>query len=101
MAWFGENLTYDFDLYVDVGTLPVRTPGRITMVDLDLDVIRRPNGTVEVLDEDELELHAVQYAYPPELVVHARAVADELVAMLTAGAEPFGVASQRWLSGRR
>jgi hypothetical protein len=96
MVWFGDDPSYDFDVYVDVGTTPVRTPGRVTMVDLDLDVIRRKTGEVVVLDEDELELHSVQYAYPPALVTHARDVAAEVVALMEAGAEPFGTAAHRW-----
>jgi hypothetical protein len=98
MAWFGEVAAgaFDFDVYVDVGTVPVRTPGRITMVDLDLDVVRRGSGSIDVLDEDELVLHATAYGYPPELVDHARAVAAEVVALLEMGDEPFAAVAESW-----
>jgi hypothetical protein len=43
LAWFGTVLEapFDFDVYVDVGTVPMWTGNRITMVDLDLDVANR------------------------------------------------------------
>lgn len=96
MVWFGANPAFGFDVYVDVGTVPVRTPGLVTMVDLDLDVVRHTGGRVEVLDEDELVEHTVKYGYPPELVVHAERTAAEVVALIEAGAEPFGTASNTW-----
>lgn len=36
------------------------------MVDLDLDVVRRFDGSAEILDEDEFAEHQVRYGYPPE-----------------------------------
>ena len=98
MVWFGANLTFGFDVYVDVGTVPVRTPGLVTMVDLDLDVVRNLDGTVAILDEDELVEHAVAYGYPADLVAHAERVAAEVVALIESGAEPFGRASEPWLA---
>lgn len=98
MVWFGANPAFGFDVYVDVGTVPVRSPGLVTMVDLDLDVVRNLDGTVEVLDEDELVEHAVRYGYPPELVTHAERTAAEVVALIESAAEPFAAASAPWLA---
>ena len=98
MVWFGANLTFGFDVYVDVGTVPVRSPGLVTMVDLDLDVVRNLDVTVAILDEDELVEHAVAYGYPADLVAHAERVAAEVVALIESGAEPFGRASEPWLA---
>jgi predicted RNA-binding protein associated with RNAse of E/G family len=97
LVWFGADPEFDFDIYVDVGTVPVRTPGRITIVDLDLDVVRRRTGEVDVLDEDELVLPTTRYGYPPELVTHARDVAAEVVALMEARVEPFGTHAAHWL----
>jgi hypothetical protein len=97
VVWFGANVSFGFDVYVDVGTVPVRTPGSVTMVDLDLDVVRRLDGTVEVLDEDELIEHTATYGYPPDLVAHAERVAAQVVALIETGTEPFGTASHSWL----
>ena len=40
----------------------------MTAVDLDLDVVRRTDGTVYVDDEDEFAEHRVSFGYPPEVV---------------------------------
>lgn len=96
MVWYGDNPAFDFDVYVDVGTVPVRLPGRITMVDLDLVVVRRSSGAVDVLDEDELVSNAAKYGYPPELSLHAEGVAADVVSLIEAGVEPFATASEAW-----
>ena len=97
MVWFAPRMKQlDFHLYVDVGTVPVRTRDRITMVDLDLDVVRTPDGDVRVLDEDELVAHTELYGYPPELVDHARSVTAEVVAMLERNEEPFATVWRQW-----
>ncbi len=52
---------------------------------------------VHVLDGDEFEEHRIRFGYPSDLVARARATTDELVARITAGDEPFGVAGAAWL----
>ena len=84
-------------VYVNIGTPPEWHGDRVTHVDLDLDVIRKPDGGIEILDEDEFADHQVRFEYPPQLVRSARAAADRAVELLTAAVEPFGVASQQWL----
>lgn len=101
MVWFGANPSFDFDVYVDVGTVPVRGADRITMVDLDLDVVRRTSGAVDVLDEDELVTNAATYGYPSALIAHAERVAREVVSLVEAGAEPFATASHEWMRRAR
>jgi uncharacterized protein len=85
-------------VYVDVTTRPVREPGAVHAVDLDLDVIRRHDGMVEVLDEDEFAEHQVRYGYPAEVIAQARATTDDLVARITAGDEPFATVGEAWLA---
>ena len=81
---------YDFRVYVDVATVPTLTAkGVITAVDLDLDVVQRFDGTVAVEDEDEFEVHARRYAYPPEVVTQAERECARLVAELGSGARHF------------
>lgn len=96
LVWFGDDPIFDFDIYVDVGTMPVREPGLVSIVDLDLDVIRKKTGDVVVLDEDELIENSVLYRYPEGLVEHAERTAVEVVALLRAGVEPFDQVCQRW-----
>ncbi|WP_433302635.1 DUF402 domain-containing protein [Actinoplanes sp. CA-030573] len=89
----------EVEVYVDVTTVPARTAdGSIEAVDLDLDVVRLRDGTVELLDEDEFEDHQRRYGYPAELIAQARATADELVAMISARQEPFGAVGDAWLA---
>ena len=86
------------DIYVDITDAPVwPTAHEVTMVDLDLDVVRvRATGAVEVVDEDEFAEHQVRYGYPEDVVRRAREVADRLAATLN-DTEPFAGAYRRWL----
>jgi hypothetical protein len=54
------------DIYVDITDAPVwPTAHEVTMVDLDLDVVRvRATGAVEVVDEDEFAEHQVSLRLP-------------------------------------
>lgn len=86
-------------VYVDVTTPPQWvTPHRVEMIDLDLDVILRRDGTLEVDDEDEFELHRRQLAYPQRLVDAARGAAARLVVALETENAPFDGSSGKWLA---
>jgi uncharacterized protein len=87
-----------FEVYVDVTTRPVRAPGLVTAVDLDLDVVRRRDGRVEVLDEDEFAEHQVRYGYPREVVDGARSTARWLVDAVSARVAPFDDTGPAWLA---
>lgn len=93
--WLGHP---EVDLYVNIGTPPVWNGSRLTQIDLDLDVIRRLDGRVEVIDIDEFEEHQVEYGYPEELVVGAREAADRAVEMIQDSAEPFASVFERWVA---
>jgi protein associated with RNAse G/E len=84
-------------LYVDVVT-PARWSGNtVTMIDVDLDVVRWADGSVEVLDEDEFIEHQATLDYPPRLVDTARAVTARLALAVEAGHEPFGTVGEAWM----
>jgi uncharacterized protein len=87
------------EVYCDISTPPQWTsPDLVTMVDLDLDVVRaRPDGRVFVDDEDEFAVHQVRYAYPLDVIAAAEQAAAVLFAAVSAGAEPFGSTAQAWL----
>jgi uncharacterized protein len=85
-------------VYVDVTDGPIRANGLVEAVDLDLDVIRLRDGSVELLDEDEFEEHQRLYGYPAEVITQARDTADELIAMITHRHEPFGEVGDAWLA---
>jgi uncharacterized protein len=88
----------DLEIYVDVTTTPVRLPDAVEAVDLDLDVVRRRDGTVRVLDEDEFDEHQRLYGYPAEVIAQAEATTAELVAQVTGGVEPFGAVGSAYLA---
>lgn len=84
------------EIYCDI-TSPVEfSDDLVTMVDLDLDVLRRRDGTVLVDDEDEFAEHQVKYGYPPGVIASAQASCDWLVANV-ATEEPFLTAYKPYL----
>lgn len=94
-----NDRTTKYSHFVDIVTPPVWvTDHRYEMVDLDLDVVRRQDGEVEVEDEDEFAVHQVQYHYTEEMIGRARAATDDVLAALRAGSEPFFVTAEAWLA---
>lgn len=90
--------TTRFSHFVDIVTPPVWvSANRYEMIDLDLDVVVHQDGTIEVEDEDEFELHQIQYAYSPEMIKGAREETERIVAALQARSEPFFDTAQSWL----
>ena len=84
--------------FVDIVTPPVWvTDHHYEMVDLDLDVVRLQDGAVEVEDEDEFVIHQVQYRYTVDMIERARAAADDVLAALRTGSEPFFATAEAWL----
>jgi protein associated with RNAse G/E len=75
--------------YCNVTTPPRLEGCQLSYVDLDLDVIRRPNGGVELLDEDEFELHQRKYGYPCHVIEAAEGAAGEVAELARRGAFPF------------
>jgi len=98
-AWF-NSAPDEVAVYCDVTTPPAwPEPDVVTMVDLDLDVIRhRADASVEVVDQDEFDEHRQRWAYPADVVTTATAAARRLTQLLGDGSEPFGSAYRRWLS---
>ena len=96
--FFNGEHSDDYRIYVDVVTPPEwKNPGRVEMIDLDLDVVLRHDGNVELLDEDEFLVHAELFSYPNSLIDRTRVTAAELMIEVAAGSEPFGVAGEHWL----
>jgi protein associated with RNAse G/E len=87
------------EIYCDI-TTPPRWPdeSEVTMVDLDLDVVRlRADRQVLLLDEDEFAEHRVRYAYPAEVIARAEGAAAWLQRAIKESAEPFGTVYRGWL----
>jgi protein associated with RNAse G/E len=88
------------EIYCDIAT-PARwpDPGEVTMVDLDLDVVRRrADQRVEIVDADEFDEHQRRYGYPPEVIREAEQAAAWLRDAIRAGAEPFAGTYRDWLA---
>ena len=78
------------EIYCDITTRATwPSADEVTMIDLDLDVCRRRDGTIELLDEDEFAEHQVAYGYPDEVISAAQRSARWLQAALRDGSEPF------------
>jgi hypothetical protein len=92
------NVDDDIEIYVDVCRDVAVAGTTITAIDMDLDVVRRRDGTVEVLDEDEFEEHGRLYAYPEGVAEEAVAVALDLVAAIKAERDPFSAVGSRRLA---
>jgi len=100
LIYNGEDNRYPF--YVDIATPATWVDDhRVEMIDLDLDIVRRKDGTVAVLDEDEFLDHQVRLSYPDSLIDRARTTAAGLVLDLERSQEPFGETPRRWLDGLR
>ncbi|HEY5833781.1 DUF402 domain-containing protein [Streptomyces sp.] len=88
------------EIYCDI-TTPPRWPtsGEVTMVDLDLDVLRKrgANGPI-LVDEDEFAEHQMRYGYPADVISAATTAADWLMRAVADGTGPFGGAHQRWMA---
>lgn len=100
-AWWHlhyNGATTQFSHFVDIVTPPVWVSDhRYEMIDLDLDVVRAQDGTIHVEDEDEFEVHQVQYDYSEEMVRRATEETARIVEALQGGEEPFYEVAASWL----
>ena len=92
----GKN--HDIEVYVDITTPTTVNQGEAFTLDLDLDVIKRTTGVVEIDDEDEFEAHTRDFAYPARLVTAAREAADAVRSMIENGEAPFDGSHRAWLA---
>jgi len=95
------------EVYVDISTPPVwnRDPdtgiAQVRMIDLDLDVVRRFDGTLFIDDEDEFAEHQVSLGYPAAVVAAAQRDCGAVFDTVRRDAGPYGEVARRWLAGYR
>lgn len=90
-----ENYTH----FVDIVTPAVWAGDcRYEMIDLDLDVAVHVDGSIEVQDEDEFEVHQVRYGYTPDMVRRALEETEWVVSALERRNEPFFDVAAAWLA---
>lgn len=85
-------------VYVDIATPAVWDGTVLRSIDLDLDVIRRRDGSVHLDDQDEFAVHQVEYGYPTEVIQLAERSAAEVLAAVRRSDAPFDGTSDRWLA---
>ncbi len=87
------------EIYCDI-TSPPRWPstGEVTMVDLDLDVLRMRDGQVVLDDADEFAEHQRLYSYPAHVIDEAERAASWLTEALSDGREPFAAVYRTYLA---
>lgn len=88
-------------IYTDITNRPQWSVGpdgwSVTMVDLDLDVLKRRDGSVVVDDEDEFADHQVAMDYPPDVVARARVDCANVFMAMERGDEPYRSVGRDWL----
>ena len=95
---YNGNNAHNYSHFVDIVTPPVWVADdRYEMVDLDLDVAVHRDGTIEIQDEDEFQVHQVRYRYTPEMIREAERETRRIVTKLERGEEPFFEVAGRWL----
>ncbi|MFD1547966.1 DUF402 domain-containing protein [Nonomuraea guangzhouensis] len=85
------------EVYVDVTTVPEWRDDEVTMLDLDLDVIRMRDGRLILDDEDEFAEHQVLLGYPEQMITRAEETARWLMGAVGERQGPFAGAHLRWL----
>ncbi len=75
--------------YCNITTPPTYRAKTLEYVDLDLDVAVRPDGWIEMLDEEEFARHRALYSYPPEVVEQAHAAAAQVKELARSRSFPF------------
>jgi hypothetical protein len=93
-----NDLAHKTAIYCDITTPAVWSPRKVVVTDLDLDVRKlRHTGEVQLVDEDEFDVHRAELGYPDEVVQQAHASAKWLIDAVEAAVEPFGSHYHRWL----
>lgn len=77
------------NFYGNLNTPPRLEGGILSFVDLDIDVLVRPDFAYTILDEEEFEQHAKQFNYPLEFRQRALRALDELLAVIERREFPF------------
>ena len=87
-------------LYIDIATKTSWEDGTVHYIDMDLDLILRPESAVHLDDEDEFAAHRSKWNYPQMLVAECWAAVDKVRGLLDAGEEPFSVSMFDWRPGK-
>jgi hypothetical protein len=89
------------DTVVDVDiVLPVRwVDGELEEVDLESDILRSADGSVQVRDREAFTRVQEAWAMPDDVAEQAEETCERVRALVERGDEPFDAVGRAWLSG--
>jgi len=76
--------------YCNVNMPPTISSSSLTYIDLDIDILVRPDFSYQILDLEEFAANAARYGYPEQVKTRSHEAVDELIAMIKARQIPFG-----------
>jgi protein associated with RNAse G/E len=79
------------NFYCNVNVPPTFDGQTLTYVDLDMDILVRPDSSYSLLDLEEFEANAVRYGYPTQVQASAQDAVNELLKMIRTRAFPFNI----------
>ncbi len=75
--------------YCNITTPPIFDGCQLGYVDLDLDVAVKPDGAIDLLDEDEFSVHQRKYGYPDDVIASAEQAARDVSELARSRQFPF------------
>ena len=75
--------------YCNVNMPPTISTSSLTYIDLDIDILVRPDFSYQILDLEEFAANAARYGYPEHVKRRAHEAVDKLIAMIKSRQAPF------------
>ncbi len=75
--------------YCNINRPPTFDGNTLSYVDLDLDILVAPDLSYRILDREDFERNAEEYAYPAEVQTGARRAVEQVVNLIEARHFPF------------
>jgi protein associated with RNAse G/E len=75
--------------YCNLSMPPTISGSILTYIDLDIDILVRPDFSYQILDLEEFAANAARYGYSEQVKTQAQEALDELISMIKARHVPF------------
>ena len=75
--------------YCNLSMPPAIDNGILSYIDLDIDILVRPDCSFQVLDLEEFETNAARYGYSEQVKTHTHQTLAELISIIQARHFPF------------
>ncbi len=79
----------EFEYYCNIGETPMIINNEIHFIDLDIDIVKKPNSEWMVVDQDEFEENSIKYRYSVEIKEKALSTTKELLKVISNQEFPF------------